>query len=551
MSAWWQKSPLAVKFVTIITFVVLLAGVLLGGVLTAVSSRAHLSERQGALSVSAKMLAVYLEEYMTRLMREMVMLGSVLARLPGADREETLRAFIVARPEVGALVFQSAPGEETALGRWVGNDAALECCHNGQPFQVRPASTAAGNPLLVVCYGWATGQHLAAQVNLQELSLQQGMLQIRLGESGHPYLLDGNGTVISHRHERYIGQNIGELVTMEDGRPGDVDLFTAASFSLLSYKMEGVERLAGVVPLQSLGLIVGFSQSISEIEAPVRDLRRLLLAAAALFTVLLTCLGMLLGSMVTRPLSFFVEQLEQIKNGRVLSVTGGGDSPEFGLARCAVNKLVARLHEMSVAAVSAVVLALEARDPATRGHSQRVARISCAIADTLGFGGRDLRVLARAALLHDVGKIAVPDRILLKRDKLSGEEREIICRHPEMAAKMLAPLTFLKEEIQIIRQHHERFDGSGYPLGLAGQDIHPLALVLTVADAYEAMTSDRPYRGAMSAGEALRRLAEGRNRQFDGRVVDALAEIMGKGFVFDKFPGWEEVNWYGFGQERA
>lgn len=541
----WLRYPIAIKFTVALTLVLLLLGATMGTALSIMSSRAHLEERRETLGVATRMLAIHLDEYMTRLLSELTFNASVLNTVSVDNRQTLLEKLIVQRPELQAVVFQSGDGQEISGGQWLGSKIDFGANGTG----ISPAEYIEGKHIFTATVQSDMGR-IAAQVNLRELSLQQHMMDIQLGESGHPYLLDSRGIVLSHRYERFIGKNVSELVTMRDGRRSSVDLFTQASYSLLHYSMENINRIAGAVPLDRLGLVVGFSQSAEEVGQPVNRMLHVFLLSAVVLTLLMLGLGIYLSQLITNPVSTFVSQLEQIRDGHVLSVTGGGDGPEFGLARCAVNKLVVKLHDMSLAAVSTLILVLEARDSATKGHSKRVARISTLLAEAMGINGQSLRIIARAAMLHDVGKISVPDVILFKRECLDDQEREIIRQHPSVAKKILAPLAFLKEEIIIIEQHHEWVNGQGYPHGLTDHEIHPLAKILAVADAYEAMTADRPYRKAMTPSTAIRCLEEAIGIQFDKVAVHSLQEMM-KQKYFTQFVDSGEVSMYGLSHETG
>ncbi|MCW3489109.1 HD domain-containing phosphohydrolase [Dethiobacter alkaliphilus] len=517
----WERLTIASKFSLLLAGVIILTGLITGSFIVRKSATAHREERVASLAVAAQMLAVHLDEYMSRLLLDLEHLEHVLAAVPTAEKGQVLESFFEKRNELEAVSYTDADGTLLLKGEWQG-DLADTSENNGREFFLLP-SAVTDMPVLTVNPSM-TG--LKAQVNLAELSREQKLFDIRLGESGHPYLLDSQGVIISHGQERFVGVRIDDLLTMPDGGPADVDLFTGATFTLLEYAMENEERLAGVVPLAELGLIVGFSYSLGEIEQPVLLLRQSIWLYVGVLTIAVLILAVLLGRMVTGPLSVLLKQLGQIEKGHTHSITGGGKSPEMSLIRGAVNRLVTGLHETSVSTVASLVLTLEARDSATKGHSQRVAKIASYIAETMGYGRKDINTLTRAALLHDLGKIAVPDGVLLKVSNLTEEERQIICRHPEVAKKMLAPLPFLQEEAEIIEQHHERTDGTGYPSGLNGEEIHPLAKILSVADAFEAMTANRPYRRALSYHEAQKRLVKGRDTQFDREVVDAFLKLV-------------------------
>ncbi len=173
-------------------------------------------------------------------------------------------------------------------------------------------------------------------------------------------------------------------------------------------------------------------------------------------------------------------------------------------------------------AITSLAYALEARDKYTSGHSQRVAEIAVAIAVTMALPPDSVEGLRLAGLLHDIGKIGVRESVLNKPGRLTDEEFRHMQEHPEIGERVLAPVTDDGEILQLIRNHHERFDGTGYPDHLAGDRIPPGARILAVADSYEAMTSERPYRKAMSAEVALAELERCRGTQFDPQVVDAF-----------------------------
>jgi putative two-component system response regulator len=180
------------------------------------------------------------------------------------------------------------------------------------------------------------------------------------------------------------------------------------------------------------------------------------------------------------------------------------------------------LQQMSLDVVRSLALALDARDHYTRGHSEWVAKYSVQIAKTMNCSEQDLEKLELAALLHDVGKIGVKDSILRKPAKLTQEEFAAVQRHPLSSAEIIQPVAYLRELVPAVRHHHERFDGKGYPDGLTGESIPFSARILTVADSFEAMTSDRPYRKALSFEKAMAEIRRCRGTQFDPAIVDAF-----------------------------
>lgn len=168
--------------------------------------------------------------------------------------------------------------------------------------------------------------------------------------------------------------------------------------------------------------------------------------------------------------------------------------------------------------------ALESKDTYTRGHSERVANYALQVAQTLGLSVNEQQTVWRAAQLHDIGKIGIPDAILNKPGKLSKEEWAIMHSHPEMGEKICSTLSFARDFLPLIRHHHERFDGTGYPDGLSGEEIPFLARIITIADAVDAITSQRSYRPSRTIDYALEELAKGKGSQFDPSIVQVFIE---------------------------
>ena len=175
--------------------------------------------------------------------------------------------------------------------------------------------------------------------------------------------------------------------------------------------------------------------------------------------------------------------------------------------------------------LSALMSALDARDRETEGHSNRVSRTACMIGELLGLDSQQLKELERGALLHDIGKIGISDTILHKPGKLTDDEWKIMKTHPSIGAKIVTGIPFLQECMPVVYGHHERWDGSGYPQGLKGNDIHLNARIFAVADVFDALTSKRAYRKSSTPDDAVQYLQEQANILFDKEVVDALSHL--------------------------
>ncbi|MEN2769057.1 HD-GYP domain-containing protein [Ornithinibacillus xuwenensis] len=184
--------------------------------------------------------------------------------------------------------------------------------------------------------------------------------------------------------------------------------------------------------------------------------------------------------------------------------------------------------------VKGIITTLELKDPYTRGHSERVAEYALSLAKaTEKYKKEELKFFYYACLLHDIGKIHIPDYILTKPGKLTADEYNLIKMHPAVGAKAVQDVEGISDNISVILSHHERWDGSGYPEGLKGTDIPFLARVTTIADAFDAMTSSRSYRSALSIEEAYTRILNGKGTQFDPELVELFTHV---------FPEWKEIH---------
>lgn len=187
--------------------------------------------------------------------------------------------------------------------------------------------------------------------------------------------------------------------------------------------------------------------------------------------------------------------------------------------------LYENLYENLFSTLYAFVETIEARDPYTKQHSIRVSQYAAAIGRRMGCSPQEIDELNTAGNLHDIGKIGIPDHILLKPGRLTAEEFRTIQKHPVIGANIIAHLGMWTHEHSIIRHHHEKFDGSGYPDGLMGEQIPFLSRILSVADVYDALTTDRSYRQKMEESVAVNIITENSGTQFDPRVVDAFLDL--------------------------
>lgn len=245
--------------------------------------------------------------------------------------------------------------------------------------------------------------------------------------------------------------------------------------------------------------------------------------------------GALLAGSVSRPLGRFMHGMKRVESGDLGHEISLRTGDEFEEAAAGFNRMTRglrqakeELRESFLRAIHSLVTALEAKDAYTRGHSTSVTQYAMEIARILCKSPDEIETLERLAVLHDIGKIGVHDAMLAKSGPLTEEEWKAMRQHPLIGQKIMAPLGLSAEELAVVLSHHEREDGTGYPYGLDRTRISDLVAIVSVADAYDAMTSHRPYRKAMAPAQALTELHRAAGTQFRPEVVEALAVALQK-----------------------
>ena len=189
-------------------------------------------------------------------------------------------------------------------------------------------------------------------------------------------------------------------------------------------------------------------------------------------------------------------------------------------------ELYTKMRKVYLDTIRALAAAIDAKDPYTKGHSERVSEMSVVLAQELNLSDNDIENIEYTALLHDIGKIGIDDSILGKKGSLTDQEFDKIKEHTIMGANIIQPVDFLKNSYRAIYHHHERYNGKGYPDGIKSEDIPILARIIAVADAYDAMSSDRPYRKKLSKDKILKELKDQSGKQFDPEIVKALISVL-------------------------
>ncbi len=273
--------------------------------------------------------------------------------------------------------------------------------------------------------------------------------------------------------------------------------------------------------------------------ASVNQMIQTTLVWAGLATLLALGLAYLLAANVTRPIKTLAAGTEAFARGELDHRVQVQSRNELGALADTFNTMAQEIqgyiqrlsaaaqqnNELFMGTIKALAEAIDEKDPYTRGHSERVNRYAVLLAKQLGLGRKEIREVHIASLFHDIGKIGIEDKILRKPAVLTDEEYTTMKAHPEKGAQMLSKIKAMKDIIPGMRFHHERWDGTGYPLRLKGEQIPLSARIVSVADAFDAMTTNRPYQKAMPFEKAIARLHELADRAFDRRVVAAFAEV--------------------------
>jgi len=265
------------------------------------------------------------------------------------------------------------------------------------------------------------------------------------------------------------------------------------------------------------------------------------IAAGFVVSLLLGIISIIvLSSFITRPIKELAQGVDELKEGRRVKPLRIYSNDELGRLTRSFNEMATLItaqqgqlgkyaHDLEEAYVSTVrvlAAAIDARDPYTHGHSTRVARLAVRMGEALGLSEEELEDLEVASLFHDIGKLKTPDEILLKADGHDTDEYVVMARHPNDGADILTRARSLKKYIPAVRHHHEWYNGKGYPDGLKGEEIPFFASIISIADAFDAMTSTRPYRSQFSREYAVEELVLQAGKQFHPELVEVFLKIV-------------------------
>jgi len=285
------------------------------------------------------------------------------------------------------------------------------------------------------------------------------------------------------------------------------------------------------------GEVVRSLQSLDAVTRPIQAILRRVFLFAGLGALSVAVLVSGLSSRsIVRPISGVITRLrESAKTGELPRFNGGQEwiheirdlTESFNRAAASIQDGQERLVRANVEFIESLASALDARDPYTAGHSRRVSQVACTVAQAMGLSPEQTHEIRIGALLHDIGKIGITDAILLKPERLTPEEECIIRQHPSIGRHILEGVRAFHPFLDVVELHHENWDGSGYPRGLRAEETPLAARVVKIADAWDAMTSDRPYRQGMSRNQALATLRKVAGAQMDPAITEVFCNVWG------------------------
>lgn len=403
------------------------------------------------------------------------------------------------------------------------------------------------------------GNHAASIVAIASLhSISQDVSGIRpmkdedLWASGLPivFVVDARGNAVFYPDPDVAaeGRGMTDLRIVQEWMDSGTKVQSAlvpfrATYSGVGHEMIGAYSTAQIADGNALGVII--MQDEAKALASVGEMRSTAWMISLIFAALALVVGLVASRFMTSPLSRLVTAAKRLGGGDYSTRVGLKSVTEIGTLGDTFDTMAGKIegqianlakaaeenHELFVGTVKALAAAIDGKDKYTRGHSERVSRISVAIGRRMNLADDELETLRISALLHDVGKIAIDDNILKKPAALTDEEFEVMKQHPVRGYKIMSQIPAMGPYLPGMYMHHEMVDGKGYPQGLTGDQIPLQAKIVSVADTFDAMTIDRPYQKRMELGAALERLRSFVGTRYQSEVVEALVAACHAGDV--------------------
>ncbi len=426
----------------------------------------------------------------------------------------------------------------------------------GQPVKIGSSGEIALPIASPVMINNSLSAAVVAVVSLKEFSRiipeNRPMSEAELWKAALPivFVVDENGKAVLYPDAQVVTnqKSLTDLKIVQEWQQSNSQIQSAlfpftATFGENDYRMIGAYSTANFSKELKFGVIA--MQDESRALASVSDMRAKTWIISLVFALFALVLGSLLARRFTLPINKLVSASQRIASGDLSTRITGAKIKELDILGDSFNKMSGNLEEyiaklakaaeenreLFVGTVKALAAAIDGKDRYTRGHSERVSRVSVAIGQRLGLDEAELEKLRISSLLHDVGKIAIDDSILKKPAALTDEEFTIMKTHPQQGFKIMKNIPAMKDFLPGMYMHHEMVNGQGYPQGLKGEDIPLQAKIVSVADTFDAMTIDRPYSKGMTLQDSLDRIRSFVGTRYDGRVVEALVQACADGQI--------------------
>ena len=416
-------------------------------------------------------------------------------------------------------------------------DLALGAAAQGQPYTGTFQYLAAMNqPVVVVAVPVSDGNQVIGSVE-GIVSLRRITDRIREEGKGDvtAFLVDRNGKVLIHSEP-----------SIDVQRPDVSALKIVGDFMKAPARLtESYNETRDGRPTTMLGTVAPVIRPERSAFASVAKMIKATMSWSSLALALAIGAAVAFSARIARPIHALADRTQEIANGNYgqhVEVKARNEigtlADNFNVMSSAIGQAIEQLkkaaHENNLLFINSVRMlaaAIDAKDPYTRGHSERVARYSIGIGKNLGLSDKEMRNLRISALLHDVGKIGIDDRILRKPGALSDDEFEVMKGHPAKGAAIMSGVAQLIDIIPGMKYHHEKWSGGGYPDGLVGDQIPMQARIVAIADTFDAMTTNRPYQKAMELGYVVDKIKSFAGTRFDPRVVEAFVQAVKRGDI--------------------
>lgn len=469
---------------------------------------------------------------------EIAQLQGMTDVLESEQRQSLLVNFLSSNDHIAGIKLYSRDGRELlsasrdqalneSFGVFAGMRRGMEAVNDGSYYVGQPLSVQEYDSVLLpvmVPVKSSQGENqavLAALVDLREV--QEIVSAARVGRHGSAFMVDGTGRVIAHQDDA----KVRERTDLNDLEIVGSYVLTGRTGGTIPFLEEDGRQMLGAYDLvEDVGWGVVIEEPKDDAYLSLKEMRSQTTIWVVLVSLAALVLAVLSSHRISKPIRVFASRALDVARGDFRGSILINSRNEIGQLAETFNFMMRELdiydrnmRDLYLSTIKSLAAAVDAKDPYTRGHSERVTYYSMAICKEMGIKDRQLEEVQIAALLHDVGKIGIDDAILRKPGRLLEEEYAIIKMHPVFGANIMSPIKQLRDILPGMKYHHEQFNGSGYPEGLLKDEIPLMARIISVADSFDAMTSDRPYQKAMDDKQAMKTLQRLAGIRYDPEVV--------------------------------